>query len=114
MHFDIKKSIHIFILSMITPSNGNIIKDTGFSLSMASTGANGQVNKLILSEGWRFQEGCQIQALIFIIFLTFMLYSNLIVTLAQEFHSKLKKCTTLKLMIAITKIKCHQQLMEKE
>ena len=56
MHFDIKKSIHIFILSMITPSNGNIIKDTGFSLSMASTGANGQVNKLILSEGWRFQE----------------------------------------------------------
>ena len=52
MHFDIKKSIHIFILSMITPSNGNIIKDTGFSLSMTSTGTNGQVNKSVLSGGW--------------------------------------------------------------
>ena len=51
MHFDIKISIHIFIFSMITPSNGNIIKDTGFSLSMASTGTNGQVNKSSLFGG---------------------------------------------------------------
>ena len=43
-HLDIKVLVSIIVFAVL--SNGNIIKDTEFTLSLASSGSSGQVNLL--------------------------------------------------------------------